>query len=144
LREKVRPVGTSQSISPQVPVSSTLSILFEATAANDHEQGFASFNANRREQARPAYPQVDASFASRNAESLCSHKVVTEPVDASITYKEAPMLKTIKETCAILRCGRTAVYDLIKQGKLERVKPLKGKALITKASIDALIECSKM
>jgi hypothetical protein len=49
------------------------------------------------------------------------------------------MLKTIPETCRILKCGRTSVHKLINEGKLERVKPLPGKSLITLDSIDALI-----
>ncbi|WP_098106352.1 helix-turn-helix domain-containing protein [Novosphingobium sp. PC22D] len=52
------------------------------------------------------------------------------------------MLKTIPETCRILKCGRTSVHKLINEGKLDRVKPLPGKSLITQESIEALIEQS--
>uniref|UniRef100_UPI0012EB3A65 helix-turn-helix domain-containing protein n=1 Tax=Novosphingobium aquimarinum TaxID=2682494 RepID=UPI0012EB3A65 len=52
------------------------------------------------------------------------------------------MLKTIEETCRILRCSRTTVYKLINQGKLVRVKVLPGVARITHDSIKALLAAS--
>lgn len=50
---------------------------------------------------------------------------------------------TIDRTCEYTGLGRTKIYELIRQGRLQKVK-VDGRTLITVASADALIEASKV
>lgn len=50
---------------------------------------------------------------------------------------------TIHRTCEYTGLGRTKIYELIRQGRLQKVK-VDGRTLITVASADALIEASKV
>jgi excisionase family DNA binding protein len=53
------------------------------------------------------------------------------------------MLHSINETAAALRLGRTSIYNLIKEGRLETVK-LGRRTLVTVSSIKALIGASEL
>lgn len=46
-------------------------------------------------------------------------KKVTQEKKSTMKAKDLPDLLTIKEAAAILRCGKTHVYDLINSGELE-------------------------
>jgi hypothetical protein len=52
------------------------------------------------------------------------------------------ILYTIPETGKILGVSRTLVYSLVAHGDLDRVK-LRNRAMITRASIDRLIELNR-
>jgi hypothetical protein len=52
-----------------------------------------------------------------------------------------PIAQTIAETCLYIGFKRTKVFDLIRTGRLQKVK-VDGKTLVTVASAKALIEQS--
>ena len=52
------------------------------------------------------------------------------------------MLRSIKDTCRLLGIGKTFVYRLIDEGKLDKVK-IGGRSLVTDASIRQLIDANR-
>ncbi|HTN14059.1 MAG TPA: helix-turn-helix domain-containing protein [Sphingomonadaceae bacterium] len=52
------------------------------------------------------------------------------------------MLHSIKDTCRLLRIGKTFVYRLIGEGKLDKVK-IGRRSLVTDASIRQLIDTNR-
>ena len=50
-----------------------------------------------------------------------------------------PLATTVKDTAKALGLGKTSIYDLIRQGRLEKIK-LGRRTLVTVASIRRLVE----
>ena len=68
---------------------------------------------------------------------------LAETIEARLHAKlavahERPQLASIRETCAQLGLGRTKIYNLINDGRLQ-VRRIGGRTMITQMSIDALV-----
>jgi len=70
---------------------------------------------------------------------LAMDQLTIEPGRAfSANSHDRPLLATIRQTCKVLNCSRTKVFDLLKGGTLERRKI--GRATrVTVASIQQLV-----
>jgi excisionase family DNA binding protein len=82
-------------------------------------------------------PAVFPIPASAAGEQVTEGSTASRPSDAA-TPSTSPLLLTIKEVAAALRCGRTCVYELMGRGELPAIK-LGRLTRIPAAAVDAFV-----